>query len=228
MPSIGVASSRATRVDFDMNAGDMLIVNNLAVLHARTPFEDSRGTGAARVCCCATGSTAGAGFRPKDARIDYFNGGALRHPEDRSMTPGYDIRSLTADHASGGVANLGIARDEAGRPRIAAGFRLVRLASAIQKKVSRLYLEPHRLTNPDWRVLGFVHRYGPVKSSLLTERTSLDKAQVSRTVKKLAAQKLVRVAADPRHAPTHVLDLTAAGRRLYDRILPRRHAPSTA
>jgi DNA-binding MarR family transcriptional regulator len=99
-------------------------------------------------------------------------------------------------------------------------FRLVRLVSAIQKKVSRLYLEPHGLTNPDWRVLGFVHRYGPVKSSLLTERTSLDKAQVSRTVKKLAAQKLVRVAADPRHARRTVLDLTAAGRRLYDRILP--------
>jgi DNA-binding MarR family transcriptional regulator len=100
-------------------------------------------------------------------------------------------------------------------------FLLVRLLSAIQKKVTRHYLDTHGLTNPDWRVLGFVHRYGPVKSSLLTERTSLDKAQVSRTMRNLEGQKLLRVEADPNHARRTILSLTAAGRRLYDRLLPQ-------
>lgn len=99
-------------------------------------------------------------------------------------------------------------------------FLLVRVLSAIQKKVTRHYLEAHGLSNPDWRVLGFVHRYGSVKSSLLTERTSLDKAQVSRTVRKLEEQRLLRIAAEPGHARRTVLDLTAAGRKVYGRILP--------
>jgi DNA-binding MarR family transcriptional regulator len=116
--------------------------------------------------------------------------------------------------------------DEAERPTATVdlealpSFLLVRVVSAIQKKVTRHYLDPHGLTNPDWRVLGFVHRYEPVKSSRLTERTSLDKAQVSRTVRKLKALGLLRIAADPGHARRSVLELSAAGRRLYGRILP--------
>lgn len=100
-------------------------------------------------------------------------------------------------------------------------FLLVRLLSAMQKKVTRHYLDTHGLTNPDWRVLGFVHHHGPVKSSLLTERTSLDKAQVSRTVRNLEAQRLLRVEVDPTHARRTILELTPAGRRLYDRVLPQ-------
>ncbi len=53
-----VASSPAMRVDFDMNAGDMLIVNNYAVLHARTRFEDAEAPEQRRLYC-ATGLTAG-------------------------------------------------------------------------------------------------------------------------------------------------------------------------
>jgi DNA-binding MarR family transcriptional regulator len=100
-------------------------------------------------------------------------------------------------------------------------FLFVRLVGAIQRKVTRHYLEPADLTSPDWRVLGFLHRYGPAKSSHLTERTSLDKAQVSRTVAKLRAKRLVSVVADPSHARRTVLDLTASGRQLYARILPK-------
>jgi DNA-binding MarR family transcriptional regulator len=136
------------------------------------------------------------------------------------------MRAAHASAAGAAMRTRESSRDDAQRPEAAVdleslpSFLLVRVVSAIQKKVTRHYLDPHALTNPDWRVLGFVHRYGPVKSSLLTERTSLDKAQVSRTVRKLEAQGLLRIAADPEHARRTVLELTAAGRRLYGRILP--------
>jgi Taurine catabolism dioxygenase TauD, TfdA family len=102
-----VASSPAMRVDFTMQAGDMLIVNNLAVLHARTRFADAEAPEQRRLLL-RYWLDGGPGFWPKDARIDYFNGGRCGIPEDRSMTPGYDMKSLAADHASGGVADLGV------------------------------------------------------------------------------------------------------------------------
>jgi hypothetical protein len=85
----------------------MLIVNNLAVLHARTRFEDAEAPEQRRLLL-RYWLDGGPGFWPKDARIDYFNGGRCGIPEERSMTPGYDMKSLAADHASGGVADLGI------------------------------------------------------------------------------------------------------------------------
>jgi hypothetical protein len=102
-----IASSPAMRIDFTMQAGDMLVVNNLAVLHARTRFEDAEAPEQRRLLL-RYWLDGGPGFWPKDARIDYFNGGRCGIPEDRSMTPGYDMKSLAADHASGGVADLGI------------------------------------------------------------------------------------------------------------------------
>jgi hypothetical protein len=95
------------RVDFAMQAGDMLIVNNLAVLHARTRFEDAE-TPEQRRLLLRYWLDGGPGFWPKDSRIDYFNGGRCGIPEEHSMTPGYDMKSLAADQASGGVADLGI------------------------------------------------------------------------------------------------------------------------
>jgi DNA-binding MarR family transcriptional regulator len=99
-------------------------------------------------------------------------------------------------------------------------FQVVRLASALQRVSSRVYLEPHDLTGPDWRVLSFVRQYGPVRFSELALRTSLDKAQISRTVKSLRERGLISADGDAEHAQRVVLDTTPAGRRLHARILP--------
>lgn len=99
-------------------------------------------------------------------------------------------------------------------------FKLVRLAHAMQRLSTRAYLDPHGLTGPDWRVLGFVRQYGPVRFSELAARTSLDKAQISRTVKSLRERGLITADGDAEHAQRVVLDTTAAGKRLYARILP--------
>ena len=100
-------------------------------------------------------------------------------------------------------------------------FHVVRLAHALQRVSTRAYLEPHALTGPDWRVLGFVRQYGPVRFADLAARTSLDKAQVSRTVKSLRERGLIAAEGDTGHAQRVVLELTPAGRRLHARILPQ-------
>jgi hypothetical protein len=104
-----IASSPEMRVTFRMDAGDMMIVNNLGVLHARTRFEDAAEPARGRLLL-RFWLDAGPGFWPKDARIDYFNGGRCGIPEDPAMRPGYDMQALHADRASGGTADLGIAR----------------------------------------------------------------------------------------------------------------------
>jgi DNA-binding MarR family transcriptional regulator len=100
------------------------------------------------------------------------------------------------------------------------GFHVVRLAHALQRFSSRAYLDPHELTAPDWRILGFVQRYGPVQFSEITNRTSLDKAQVSRTVRSLRTRGLLRAEGDAAHVQRVVLSVTPAGQRLFKRILP--------
>lgn len=99
-------------------------------------------------------------------------------------------------------------------------FQVVRLAHALQRVSSRSYLDAHDLTGPDWRVLSFVRQYGPVRFSELATRTSLDKAQISRTVKSLRERGLISADGDADHAQRVVLDATPAGRRLHARVLP--------
>jgi Taurine catabolism dioxygenase TauD, TfdA family len=102
-----IASDPSMRVSFRLEAGDMVIANNLAVLHARTRFEDAKEPSRRRLLL-RFWLDGGPGFWPKDSRIDYFNGGCCGIPQDHSMQPGYDMQALYADRASGGIANLGI------------------------------------------------------------------------------------------------------------------------
>ncbi|MDB5948056.1 MAG: MarR family transcriptional regulator [Ramlibacter sp.] len=99
-------------------------------------------------------------------------------------------------------------------------FQVVRLAHTLHRVSSRSYLDAHELTTPDWRVLAFVKRYGPVRFSELVARTSLDKAQVSRTVRSLRERGLISTEGDAGHAQRLVLDITRAGQRLHARVLP--------
>lgn len=104
-------------------------------------------------------------------------------------------------------------------------FHVVRLAHSLQRMSGREYLDPHGLTAPEWRILGFVRRFGPVAFGRLTEHTLMDKAQVSRSVKRLQAQGLLGVETDEAHAQRLVLTVTAEGRRLHEKV--RRAAAKT-
>lgn len=109
-------------------------------------------------------------------------------------------------------------------------FHLVRLASLAKGSVSREYLEPAGLTVPEWRLLAAVVNFSPIPFSDITQMTTMDKGQVSRTLRSAQLKGYVEteiVAADRRPADyaggsiSRVLvRVTQAGRELYDKVMP--------
>lgn len=97
-------------------------------------------------------------------------------------------------------------------------FRVVRLATALQRLAARKYLEPNGLTSPEWRILGLVRRLGPLPFAQVAARSTLDKAQVSRSVRKLQERGLIEVEPDAAHAQRLLLSTTAEGRKLHERV----------
>lgn len=100
-------------------------------------------------------------------------------------------------------------------------FQVVRLAHALQRASARAYLDDQELTVSDWRVLALVRRHGPVRFADVVQRSSLDKAQVSRTVRNLRERGLLQAEGDAEHAQRIVLSVTPAGRRAHAQVLPR-------
>lgn len=100
-------------------------------------------------------------------------------------------------------------------------FQVVRLAHALQRLSAREYLDPQGLTVSDWRVLALVRSCGPVQFAEVAQRSSLDKAQVSRTVKNLRERGLLQAEGDAEHAQRIVLSVTPAGKRAHAQVLPR-------
>lgn len=104
-----LASSGHMRVSFRMDAGDIVLVNNLAVLHARTEFVDHDEP--ARMRHLLRLWLAGfEGFRAVRPELNYFNGGHCGIPAAEGMRAHYeDMAALAADPAGGGKARLGLA-----------------------------------------------------------------------------------------------------------------------
>ncbi|MDB5948055.1 MAG: hypothetical protein JWQ33_3081 [Ramlibacter sp.] len=101
-----LASSPELRVTFRMEPGDIVLVNNLTVMHARTQFVDHAAPALPRQLFRLW--LAGfRGFRPVRPELNYFNAGHCGIPAT-GMKAHYDMQSLYADPASGGAARLGV------------------------------------------------------------------------------------------------------------------------
>jgi hypothetical protein len=104
------ASSPELRVSFRMEPGDIVLVNNLTVMHARTQFVDHEPPAEPRRLF-RLWLQGFEGFRPVQPELNYFNGGECGIPAT-GMKAQYDMKSLYADPASGGVAKLGVGRSQ--------------------------------------------------------------------------------------------------------------------
>ena len=99
-------------------------------------------------------------------------------------------------------------------------YKLLATVTLIQRNVTRVFLAPHRLGIPEWRVLALL---GDVESLALRDlrmRTWMDKGQVSRVVTELVDRKLIARTADPDHRRRQIVAITPAGRQLYQSIMP--------
>jgi DNA-binding MarR family transcriptional regulator len=111
-------------------------------------------------------------------------------------------------------------------------FHLLRLSSIAKASVARVYLDPAGLSVPEWRLLASVANYSPLPFSDITAMTTMDKGQVSRTLRSAQAKGLVEtelVPADRRGQAEGgvaasisrvIVSITPAGRELYDKVMP--------
>jgi DNA-binding MarR family transcriptional regulator len=107
-------------------------------------------------------------------------------------------------------------------------FRLTRLSNALRNNMTKPYLEEFELSLPEWRLLALVARFSPLRFSELTGRSSMDKGQVSRTLRVMTKRGLTKTkiiaqrgsrSAEALAAPVSV-SITAKGKALYQAVLP--------
>lgn len=108
-----------------------------------------------------------------------------------------------------------------------ATFRLTRLSNALRTNVTKRYLEEFGLSLPEWRLLALVTRFSPLRFSELTNRSNMDKGQVSRTLRVMTKRGLTKMKALKRGtayaealAAPVVVSVTAKGKALYKAVLP--------
>lgn len=106
-----LASSPELRLVFRMASGDLLWVNNIKVLHARTQFVDHPEPLPPRHLF-RLWLAAPDGVARAPARLNFFNGGEPGMPVTGQRAR-YDMDRLRKDPASGGVARLGVSRTTA-------------------------------------------------------------------------------------------------------------------
>ncbi|MET0290786.1 MAG: MarR family winged helix-turn-helix transcriptional regulator [Steroidobacteraceae bacterium] len=107
-------------------------------------------------------------------------------------------------------------------------FLIWRVANSIKTNVTGRYLEQFEMTLPEWRVLGLVARHSPAPFGELVARSSMDKGQLSRTLRLIAKRGLVRTSAIPldrrgrrsRSAARMEVRITTKGAALCQRIVP--------
>ena len=107
-------------------------------------------------------------------------------------------------------------------------FRLTRLSNALRTNLTKRYLEEFELSLPEWRLLALVARFAPMRFSEVTVRSSMDKGQVSRTLRVMASRGLTKMktikdrssrSTEALAAPVMV-SITAKGTALYKAVLP--------
>jgi DNA-binding MarR family transcriptional regulator len=106
-------------------------------------------------------------------------------------------------------------------------FRITRLSNALRANLTKKYLAEFELSLPEWRLLALVARFAPMRFSEVTSRSSMDKGQVSRTLRAMEKRGMTKMkvirrgarSADVLAAPVMV-SITAKGRALYRAVLP--------
>jgi len=111
-------------------------------------------------------------------------------------------------------------------------FHLLRLSSLAKASVAKAYLDPAGLSVPEWRLLASVASHSPLPFSDITAMTTMDKGQVSRTLRSAQVKGLVEtelVSADRRgigegglssSISRVIVRITPAGRELHDKVMP--------
>jgi DNA-binding MarR family transcriptional regulator len=99
-------------------------------------------------------------------------------------------------------------------------YRLSVASNAVSRLIARAYERQFGLKIPQWRLLAVLADEGALTQQTLCGRTIMDKVTVMRAAQGLLRRRLVRRLPNAEDGRSHRLVMTAAGKRLYDRIVP--------
>ena len=97
-------------------------------------------------------------------------------------------------------------------------YRLSVLSNTVSSAIAREYSDRFGLSIPEWRVMAVLGGEPKLSARDVTERTAMDKVQVSRAVESLVRAQRVARTADPADGRIARLSLTAKGRAIYDEV----------
>lgn len=99
-------------------------------------------------------------------------------------------------------------------------YRLSVASNAVSGLIARAYEDRFGLSIPQWRLLCVLAEDGACTQGQLVARTVMDKVTVSRSAQGLVKRRLVARSQNALDGRSHVLALTAEGRRLHAEIAP--------
>lgn len=99
-------------------------------------------------------------------------------------------------------------------------YRLSVLSNIVSRRIAKFYEERFQLTIPEWRVMAVLGRFPGLTAADVTERTAMDKVQVSRAVARLQTTRRVEQRAVEGDRRARHLFLTEEGHDVYVEIVP--------
>ncbi len=104
-------------------------------------------------------------------------------------------------------------------------FLLTRLGALAKTKLLPLYLERAKISLPEWRVLNSIAEFSPTSYSAIVQLSTIDKAQISLTLRTLVARGWVTwedaAANDPRQRRNaRIITITPRGRAVISKVMP--------
>lgn len=93
-------------------------------------------------------------------------------------------------------------------------------SNAVSQRIARQYHVRFGLKVPEWRVMAVLGDVGAATQSRLTALTFMDKVAVNRACKGLEHRALLVRRPHDGDGRSHLLELTAEGRRMFEEIMP--------
>jgi len=99
-------------------------------------------------------------------------------------------------------------------------YRLSVASNEVSRLIAESYEDRFGLKIPEWRVLAVLAEFNAHTQAEIVAKTAMDKVTVSRAVAGLVARDLVRRSINEADGRSQIVELTRAGKRLFDDIAP--------
>lgn len=99
-------------------------------------------------------------------------------------------------------------------------YKLSVVANRVSQSIGKLFETRFNLQIPEWRILMTLYAYGDLVFNEVVERTSMDKARVSRAQRRLVDLGMIASVDDPSDGRKLILSLTEKGEKMCAEILP--------